>query len=47
MLLGLAYSTAKQVSHPSSLILEVILINIELRIHILFLTLELGVSTVV
>ena len=47
MLLGLPYSTTKQVSHPSSLILEVILINIKLRIYILLLTLKLGVSTVI
>ena len=47
MLLGLTYSTAEQVSHPSSLILEVILVNIKLRHYILLLTLELGVSTVV
>ena len=47
MLLGFAYYTAKQVSYPSLLISKVILINIKLRIYILFLTLELGVSTVV
>ena len=47
MLLGLAYSTAEQVTYPSSLILKVILINFKLRIYILFLTLELGVSTIV
>ena len=47
MLLGFAYSTAKQVFYPSLLILKVILIDIELRIYILLLTLELGVSTVV
>ena len=47
MLLGFAYSTAEEVSYPSLLIPKVILINIKLRIYILFLTLELGVSTVV
>ena len=47
MLLGLAYNITKQVTYSGFLILKVILINIELRIYILFLTLELGVSTVV
>ena len=47
MLLGFAYSTAKEVSYPSLLVPKVIFINIELRIYILLLTLELGVSTVV